>query len=140
MHYMISSIMLIRDFEKYVTTWECTYLLFMYGSKYLETSDFYCWKVSILNYLCTSCLCNKFTVFMKSHWAETFQAPKMTPYFWHENNEKISWTFLLSQKQNVKIIMETKMDKLQLRFQNCFDTHNMANLFGNLRLRFYWFY
>ena len=45
-----------------------------------------------------------------------------------EKLKKISWTFLLSQKQNVKIIMETKKDKLQLRFQKCFDTHNMAYL------------
>ena len=26
---------------------------------------------------------------MKSHWAETFQASKITPYFLHENNGKI---------------------------------------------------
>ena len=46
-----------------------------------------------------------------------------------ETLKKISLTFLLSQKQNVKIIMETKMDKLlQLRFQKCFDTHDMAYL------------
>ena len=45
--------------------------------------------VSILNYQCTSCLYNDFNVFMKSHWAEIFQAPRMTQYFWHENNGKI---------------------------------------------------
>ena len=26
---------------------------------------------------------------MKSNWAETFQAPKMTPYFLNENNGKV---------------------------------------------------
>ena len=50
-----------------------------------------------------------------------------------EKLTKISWTFLLSQKQNVKEIMERKMDKLQLQFQKCFDTHTYG-LLRNPRL------